>query len=138
MAKTRTFIDAGVLIAAARGTHELAERALEVLDDPGRDYVTSDFVRLEVLPKAVFNRQDAEAEFYRTFFDSARRTIKSSGTLVAEAQTEAETAGLSAIDALHIAAAKRAGCAEFVTTEKPTQPLFSVSDLTVTSIRPGE
>ncbi|MEO8498675.1 MAG: type II toxin-antitoxin system VapC family toxin [Planctomycetota bacterium] len=135
MAKTRTFIDAGVLIAAARGTHELAERALEVLDDPNRDYVTSDFVRLEVLPKAVFNRKEAEAEFYRTFFDDARRTIKSSSTLVAEAQAEADIRGLSAVDALHVAAAKRAGCAEFLTTEKATKPLFSVSHLTVTSIR---
>lgn len=138
MAKTRTFIDSGVLIAAARGTHELAEKALEILDDPERDYVTSDFVRLEVLPKAVFHQQDAEAEFYRTFFDNAHRTIKSSHALVAEAQVEAETAGLSAVDAIHVAAAKRAGCVEIVTTEKPTKPLFSVLDITVTSIRPNE
>ncbi len=136
MAKTRTFIDAGVLIAAARGTHELAERALEVLDDPDRYFVISDFVQLEVLPKAVFNKQDAEADFYRTFFQSAQRTVKSSSTLVAEAQAEAEQAGLSAIDALHVAAAKRANCAELLTAEKPTKPLFGVSGVTVTSIRP--
>lgn len=138
VAKTRTFVDSGVLIAAARGTHELAEQALDVLDDPDRDYVTSDFVRLEVLPKAVFNQQVDEAEFYRTFFDNARRTIKSSSRLVLEAQAEAESTGLSAIDALHVAAAKRASCEELVTTEKSTKPIFAVSDITVTSIHPSE
>lgn len=136
MAKTRTFIDAGVLIAAARGAHDLAEKALDVLDDPDRHYVTSDFVKLEVLPKAVFNQQAAEEEFYRTFFDNARRTVKSSTALVAAAQVEAEKTGLSAIDALHVAAAKRANCKELVTTEKPTKPLFSVTNISVTTIRP--
>lgn len=39
-------------------------------------------------------------------------------------------------DALHIAAAKRAACDEFVTAEKPTKPLFRVAGIQVTTIRP--
>lgn len=31
-----TFVDAGVLIAAARGSDDVARRAMEVLDDPDR------------------------------------------------------------------------------------------------------
>lgn len=42
---TCTFIDSGVLIAAARGTGVIAERALAILVEP-----TSIFLKLEVLP----------------------------------------------------------------------------------------
>jgi predicted nucleic acid-binding protein len=46
-----TFIDSGVLIAAFRGRDELSERAMAVLDDPDRSFASSEFVRLEVLPR---------------------------------------------------------------------------------------
>ena len=42
----RTFLDAGVLIAPIRGTPEIADRALELLNGPERLFVSSDFVRL--------------------------------------------------------------------------------------------
>jgi hypothetical protein len=50
----RTFVDAGVLIAAACGLPEIADLAFRVLDDPDRTLFTSDFVKLEVLPKPTF------------------------------------------------------------------------------------
>lgn len=131
----RTFIDSGLLIAAARGSRELSERAMEILDDPEREYVTSDFVRLEVLPKAVYNNQSDEADFYREFISSAHDMVQSSHALVTEAESEAEQAGLSAADALHVAAARSGGCDELVTIEKSTKPLFRVTGLTVTTIR---
>lgn len=65
MAKIRTFVDSNVLIAAACGREHLAGRAFAILNDPERDFVTSDFVRLETLPKAKFHKQDAEAQFYK-------------------------------------------------------------------------
>jgi hypothetical protein len=64
----RTYIDAGVLIAAARGEATIALKALDILDDPNRDFASSIFVKLEVLPKAVHNKNAAESEFYETFF----------------------------------------------------------------------
>ena len=67
---TITFVDAGVLIAAARGTTEVSARAMVILDDPARSFASSEFIRLEVLPKAVFNGKTNEAEFYRKFFDA--------------------------------------------------------------------
>jgi predicted nucleic acid-binding protein len=134
VAKTRTFVDAGVLIAAASGEHALSEQALAILDDPDRIYVSSDFVRLEVLPKSVYHGRRREAEFYRTFFNAARRIVKSSSTLVRAAEQVASTAGLSAIDALHIAAALRAKCDEIVTTEKESKPLFRVRQIRVSTI----
>ena len=63
-----TFIDAGVLIAAARGTDEIARLAMQVLDDPDRNFASSLFIKLETLPKATFNRQEAERAFYEAFF----------------------------------------------------------------------
>jgi predicted nucleic acid-binding protein len=56
-----TFVDAGVLIAAARGGSEQAARAMEILDDPDRELAASPFLRLEVLPQATFNERTAEA-----------------------------------------------------------------------------
>ncbi len=65
-----TYIDSGVLIAAARGDTQLSTLALPYLADPNREYITSDYVRLEVLPKAVFHKREEEAEFYNEFFRS--------------------------------------------------------------------
>jgi predicted nucleic acid-binding protein len=138
MTRIRAFADSSLLIAAARGIPELSDLAIEVLDDPHRDFVTSDFVRLEVLPKAIYHGQVEETRFYEEFFQAAEVTVRSSAALVAEAQAEAELAGLSAVDALHVAAAKRAHCDEMITAEGPGKPLFKVSGLRVATIRPVE
>ena len=63
-----TFLDAGVLIAAARGSADASAQAMAILDDPERSFASSDFVRLEVLPKALYNRKAQEVEFYLEFF----------------------------------------------------------------------
>jgi predicted nucleic acid-binding protein len=71
----------------------------------------------------------------RTFIDSGVLLAGFRGTGIEDAEHEAETFGLSAMDALHIAAAKRAECDELVTTEKTTKPLFRVTGIIVTCIR---
>ncbi|HXH39143.1 MAG TPA: hypothetical protein VNN08_10990 [Thermoanaerobaculia bacterium] len=43
-----TFVDAGVLIAAARGGNIQAGRAMEISDDPEREFAASPFLLLEV------------------------------------------------------------------------------------------
>ena len=138
MAKTRTFIDSGVLMAAATGTDDVALRAMTVLDDPDRLFVTSDFVRLEVLPKARFYKNADEAQFYETFFESAEETVPASRELVANAQGEAELKGLAAIDALHVAAATEGDSDELVTTEKPSKPIFRTERIRVRTIHPTD
>lgn len=137
MPENRTFVDSGVLIAAFRGEGLFGQRALAVLQDPVRVFISSVFVRLEVLPKPVAYGRKTEESFYRTYFAAVKRMVPSSGDLIDLAQAEAESFGLSAIDALHVAAAKRARCHEFVTTEGPTKPLFRVSGLQITSIKPS-
>lgn len=130
---TRTFLDAGILIAAVRGQEEEAARALALLDDPERDFLTSDFLRLEVLPKALYYQRPAEAALYARYFARAR-FVPVSAVLVTHAYAEAATVGLSALDALHITCAKAGGAEEFITTERPTSPLFRVTGLVVTSL----
>ena len=137
MTRARTFIDSGVLIMAARGTDEISDRALAVLGDPNREFITSDFVRLEVLPKAIFHRQKAEMEFYEAFLGDCGTTIESCGELVEKAFGEAQAAGLSAVDSLHVAAAREGGCVELITAEKKEKPLFRVAGLRVSTIRDG-
>ena len=61
-----TFVDAGVLIAAARGGSDQAERALAVLEGPEREFAASPFLRLEVLPQAAFSRRASETALYLT------------------------------------------------------------------------
>jgi hypothetical protein len=40
-----TFIDAGVLIAAARGNVQASAQAMATLDEPDRSFASSEFVR---------------------------------------------------------------------------------------------
>jgi len=69
--KTKTFLDSGVLISAHRGEPAIRKRALALplLDDPERTFVTSDFVRLEILPKATYKsftrRKARESPLFR-------------------------------------------------------------------------
>ena len=64
----RTFIDAGILIAAATGRDALFERAWDIFDGPERVFLTSAFVRLEVFPKALYFHHQGEADWYAMFF----------------------------------------------------------------------
>ena len=65
----KTFIDSCVLIAAWRyGTiTDLGQKALDILLDPERLFVSSYYVKLEVLPQAIRNKREAEIEFYNIF-----------------------------------------------------------------------
>jgi predicted nucleic acid-binding protein len=129
----RTFLDAGVLIAAVRGQEAEAARALAMLEDPERSFLTSDFLRMEVLPKALYYQRPAEVALYERFFSRARLIPVSAG-LVTQAYTEACAFGLSALDALHVTFAKAGGAEEFITTERPTTPLFRVTGIVIKSI----
>ena len=123
MMKKLVFVDSGVLIAAARGKEEVSRRAMEVLDDPDVRFASSVFVKLEVLPKPLYQNKHDEVRFYKNFFDVVSVWAKLSSQLVESAYMEAVNVGLSAIDALHISAAVTAGADELVTTEKLSSPI---------------
>jgi predicted nucleic acid-binding protein len=134
---TVTYVDSGVLIFAAQGTTESAALALPFLADPAREYVTSDYVRLEVLPKCTYHKRDAEIEFYSAFFKLNSRTIPTSPALLEYALEEACSIGISGLDAVHIACAVFAGAEEFITSEKHTTPIHRTKKIKVVSIFPA-
>lgn len=134
---TLTFIDAGVLIAAARGNDWLARRAIAVLDDPQRSFAASTFLRLEVLPKALFYNRADEIDFYDSFFAAVEHWAEPDSALTDSAYFLAARFGLSALDALHIAAAISVGADELYTTERPQKPIHRVTEIAVRTIHPG-
>jgi hypothetical protein len=121
-----TFLDAGVLIAGARGEDADRERALEILADSERGFVASSFLYLEVAPKATFHKRRVETAFYDRFFRDAK-WVRDLERIDKIARAEAEEQGLGAMDALHLAAAHIAGAVELITTEKPSKPIHRSS-----------
>ena len=105
-----------------------------ILDDPDREFASSIFVRLEVLPKAVYHSNQAEVEFYEAFFSAVADWASPVEPVVEDAYRLASQYGLAAMDALHLAAAIATGSAELVTTEKREKPLFRTSAVKVTSL----
>lgn len=132
----RTYVDAGVLITAARGVAPIALKAIEILDDPNREFASSVFLQLEVLPKAVYYKNEAEAEFYKTFFNAVTHWAASIETIAREAFREACDTGLAAMDALHVASAISIGAEELVTTEGAEKPIHRTRLIRVVSILP--
>lgn len=130
---TRTFLDSGVLLTAWRGK-ECAEQALAVMEDKDREFCTCQLVRLELLPKPAFFKQVLETRFYNVFFGQVKAEEPLSADLGKEAMRLASAHGIAAADALNLCAAIRLGAQEFISSEKPGKPMFSVSALKVTSL----
>lgn len=136
MKKIRTFVDSNVLIAAATGKGKHTLRALTILSDPTREFASSPFVRLEVLPKAVFHQQALEVAFYERFFAAVEKMNQAANveSLLVQAEQLGGRFGLNMADALHIAAALALQADEFVTAERPTSPFKNVTGIKITTI----
>ena len=130
---TRTFLDAGILIAVVRGQAKEAARALAILEDPERCFLTSDVLRIEVLSKAISYQRSAGVALYACYV-ARDQSIPVSAALVAHASLEACACGLAALDALHLTCAKAGGAEECITTENPTQPLFRATGMVITPL----
>jgi len=89
----RTFLDSGVLLAATRSLGHDRERALQILEDANRTFLTSPFVHLELVPKAIFHKKRLEKAFYDEYFDGAE-WFRDLDKIEAAAQTEAAKSGL--------------------------------------------
>lgn len=96
--------------------------------------MASAFSRLELLPKAVYHQNRTEVAFYEEFFARVSAWAEPVERVVEMAEREAARHGLSALDALHVAAAILLGAEEFVTTEGSNKPLHRVTRITVISI----
>lgn len=132
----RTYVDASLLIAAFQGDEDTSRRAMEVLDDPHRRIVVSDYLRLEVLPKPSFHRREDEVKFMNDILENASENVPSDPHLTTIAIELASRYDLKPIDALHAGAAIKSSVDEFVTMERPTSPLCKIKEIKVVSLHP--
>ena len=130
----RTYLDSGVLIAAFRGVDSASFKAISILDSNEREFCSSCFVKLEILSKAKYHKQQDEVNFYESLFANCNVWANDLDQIVKLAQECASKYGLNALDALQIASAISINADEFVTTEKTTKPLHRVTEIKVISI----
>lgn len=130
----RTYIDSCVLIAAFQADESISQPAMEVLDDPERELVVSDYLRLEVLPKPTFNKNNEEIEFMKAVLENAATHVPFSPELTELAVNLASKYDMTPIDALHISAAIKAKADELITFEKKTKPMCQVKEIKVISL----
>lgn len=127
----RTYLDSCVLIAAWKGEHVAAERIYEILNDSTREFVISDFIKLEVIPKPTFNKNNSEVQFYNEYFKEAATNISPSSKVTETALDLACKYDLEPMDAIHAGTALLAKVDEFITLEKPNKPLLRIKELRV-------
>jgi predicted nucleic acid-binding protein len=121
----RTFLDTGVLLDAYRAQEPRRGAALSLLNDPGRLFLTSPFVHLEIVPKSIANQNVSETRFYELYFPVAQhRMVYKLATHIASWSRGGGTDGLGATDALHLAAASLLNADEFLTTERRGRSIY--------------
>ena len=112
----------------------LSGTALQIMDDEKREFFTSQMVRLELLPKARFEKHPNEVAFYEAHFSDCNACEPLSKDLGLEAEKLAARYGLAGPDVLQLSAAIRQGAEEFYTSEKPGKPIFRVKGIKVISL----
>jgi len=135
MSKTKTFVDSNVLITAFQGIEEIWQKAMEVIDDPERDFIVSDYLKLEVIPQPTFHQRYEEIQFMETFLDNAAEYVRANDQITNEALTLACQYSLGAKDALHAGTAILSKADELITLEKPEKPLCQIKEIAVVSLR---
>ena len=136
--KSRTYVDSGVLITAVAGVEPLRTRAIEALSQRGREYLCSEFSEFETIAPAQFAGKLEEVEKLRGYFARMRRARVSLRRLLEKAFEVASTEGVFRLDAFHVAAATRAGCAELITTELPQSRLHRARGIRVVYLGDAE
>lgn len=130
----RTFLDTSVLISGWRGVSVRQIKALTILCDPNREFICSPYVKLELMPKLLWHKYPLEVKFYEEYFLKVNSWSDNLQKMNNEAMRLGEKYGLSAMDALYIAASYLSEVAEFITAERPHSPLLRVQEFNVVSI----
>ena len=117
-----TFLDSNILIGAFKGEAGVRGLAQKVLADPGRIFVASPFLSLEVLP---YSDNAAEREFMQAYFEQQVLAFRADLQQIVDiANEEAARHRIKAMDALHVAAAWLCGAKELITAEHPNSPIY--------------
>ena len=129
----RTFADSCVYLAAFRNDALFGQAAQALLLRAPGLLICSDYLRLEIVPKAFFHRNLMELRFYESTLDRCLLVPNSPHLQTTALQLACEY-GLAAGDATLIAAAVLGSADVFITTEKPSKPMFRVKELKVRHI----
>lgn len=125
-----TYLDSNVLVQAATGADRAIQmRALAIITDPNRQFVSSFFSKMEVIPLAIHFGRTKERLFYEKFFSRVQTWIDPEDIYNDAYQLACQHA-LGTMDAFHLASASFVS-AEFVSAEKPTKPLYRAYKHTV-------
>lgn len=99
------------------------------MEDERREFIGSGILRLETIAITRGPNASRERAFYSRFFDViAVETVPFSLNLGSEAERLAGVYGLTAADALHVAAALLGNASELITAEKLSKPMHSVRE----------
>lgn len=134
MSEILTFLDAGVILSAARTSSSYRLKALTIIADSRRKFVATDFVKLETTLKCDFHGYQQQLEFYEDFFENVDVFLTDAKPIISGAYQVGKQYGLNAMDALHISAALLAQADEFVTTERPNSPFQNVKGIKIFSL----
>lgn len=135
MSKTKTFLDSNVLITAFQAIDEVWQKAMEIIDDPEREFIVSDYLKLEVIPQPTFHRRHEEIQFMQAFFDSASLHVSPTPLITSRAIILACRYSLGPMDALHAGTAVVSEADVLITLEKPEKPLCQIKEIKVVSLR---
>lgn len=105
-----------------------------MLEDPNRTFVSGVFVRLEVLPGAVYHRNRAEATSYEACFGRVATWATPNDRVIEQVGLDAARYGSTAVDALHVIAATMLGVDELGTTEGPRKPIHRLDGVRVVAV----
>jgi predicted nucleic acid-binding protein len=131
----RTFLDSGVLITAHRGEAAGKRRALAILQDRDRIFLTSPFLYIETVPKAVFFKRESEISFYRIYFsDPSVEWCNDLSAIHSLALRESQECGLAAMDAFHVAAAHLLRADELITTERAEKSIHRAPNVKIVQL----
>lgn len=134
MPNIKTYLDSCVLITAFNGTEENSAKAFQILDDPNRQFVISDFTKLELLIKPTFHKNKDELEFMQAYIDCAVEKVEPSAELIAKALDLGFKYNLKSIDAVHVSATLTSNADQLVTFEGPNQPMNRVTEVEVLNL----
>lgn len=135
MSPIRTYVDASVLIAACKAKEPFHQIAQQALLDPNRYFVSSPFLKLEVFPKAIANRDMLEEAFYNNFFQLVVEWVTDLDKIVTLAITQMSQRNIKSLDALHIASALLLKADEIITTESQNNRLGRAIGIKVISLQ---
>lgn len=118
-------MDTGVFVATWRGSVEARSKADAIFRDDSKTLIASSIVRLELAPHNAC--PPSETAHFEALFEFVHVWIPLDESLALRARELRTAFGLASLDALHVAAAELAVVDQFVSTERPTKPLYRAS-----------